>query len=271
MLTILIVDDEKETVNNLNLLLSKKFNEGFTILKSSISRSAREILLTQVVDLLLTDIRMPGLSGFELAKIAKENNPQCKVVFLTGFQEFEYAYEAIKLGCDDFVLKINTNEEILTIIDKVIIEIKLLDEQRELGIQAERFKHYYKEELSTVENPVEFVKRYLWKHIDQEITLVALSEMVYLNPSYLSRIFKQITGITITEYLLEVRVQLSKEMLWDTDMKIQDIAQRIGLDSSAYFGKLFKKAVGCTPHEYRAQNYERTRKVDSYDNTKDKK
>ena len=142
MLTILIVDDEKEITINLHRILTNRFGADCEILKTSISRAARDILQTQVIDILMTDIRMPGLSGFDLAKIAKENNPFCKVVFLTGFQEFEYVYEAIKLGCDDFLLKVSTNEEILNVMEETIMAVQKDEAQRELLDQAERFRHY---------------------------------------------------------------------------------------------------------------------------------
>lgn len=255
MLTILIVDDEKEIVDNIYRLVSEKYEESHMILKTSVSRAAKEILQTQVVDILLSDIRMPCLNGFDLARIAKENNDQCKIIFLTGFQEFDYVYEAIKLGCSDFVLKINSDREILETLEKNIEEVKQEEEKRELLLYAEKMKQYKKPVNKNGTDPVKFIKNYIWKNLDKEITLNKLARMVYLNPSYLSRLFRQETGVTITEYLLEVKIQQAKELLWETDLKIQDIALKLGIDSSAYFGRIFKKAVGCTPQEYRNQNF----------------
>ena len=102
-----------------------------------------------------------------------------------------------------------------------------------------------------------FIKKYIWDNIEKEISLNHLAQMVYLNPSYLSRVSRQSAGVTITDYVLQVRVQLAKEMLWETELKIQDIAMKLGVDSPAYFGRLFKKAVGCTPQEYRNQYYDK--------------
>lgn len=255
MLTILIVDDEKEIVDNIYRMVLGKYGEQHTILKTSVSRSAKEMLQTQVIDILLSDIRMPSLTGFDLAEIAKENNKMCKVIFLTGYQEFDYVYKAIRLGCNDFVLKINSDQEILDILDKNIKEVRQEEEERELLLYAERVRHFQKPKVGTEEDPVTFIKNYIWENTDKEISLNRLAKMVYFNPSYLSRTFKQETGITITEYLLEVKIQKAREMLWETDLKVQEIALKLGIDSSAYFARIFKKAVGCSPQEYRNQNF----------------
>ena len=95
------------------------------------------------------------------------------------------------------------------------------------------------------------------KHILQNLkspdktTLVYLSEMLYFNPSYLSRLFKQVTGETLTEYIIDCRIEVSKKMLLMTDAKIADIAEEVGYSIPANFTRIFKKIVGISPHEYR--------------------
>lgn len=257
MLTILIVDDEREIVESLFRLVRQEYGEGYEILKTNMSWAAKDILQTQVIDILLTDIRMPGLDGFALARIAKENNPDSHVIFLTGYQEFDYVYEAIKLGCDDFVLKVDSNEAILAAVQKAMERIQTAVEQRELILEAQRIRSLQQTQSKNDENPVEYIKAYIWEHLDQEISLNHLAQRVYLNPSYLSRLFRQAAGITITEYLTEARIQTARKLLLETDMKVQDIAKKIGIDSSAYFGRMFKKTVGCTPQEYRNRSYHR--------------
>lgn len=257
MLTILIVDDEQEIVESIFRLVHRTYGKDCEILKTNMSWAAKDILQTQVIDILLTDIRMPGLDGFALAKISKENNPDGHVIFLTGYQEFDYVYEAIKLNCDDFLIKVGSDSEIISAIQKVVERIKKSVEQRELLLEAQRIQNLQQVQNKNDEDPVEYIKDYIWKHLDQEISLNHLAQRVYLNPSYLSRLFHHTAGVTITEYLTEARIQTAGKMLLETDMKVQDIAKRIGIDSSAYFGRMFKKAVGCTPQEYRNRSYHR--------------
>ena len=83
-MNLLIVDDERAVLETLcNILVDIEF-EKISVMSTAVSREAKDILKTQVIDILLTDIKMPGLNGFELAEIAKQVNPDCRIVFLTG-------------------------------------------------------------------------------------------------------------------------------------------------------------------------------------------
>lgn len=96
------------------------------------------------------------------------------------------------------------------------------------------------------------------KHIDNnlhdpdEITLVRLAELAYFNPSYLSRLFKQVTGITLSEYITEARMNRAKRLLSDPDKKIQEVAELVGYGTATNFTRSFRKATNMTPQEYRA-------------------
>lgn len=252
MLTILIVDDEAEIVDMIEGMLRKEWGTTHTILSTNISRVARDIVQTQAVDILLTDIRMPGIDGFELSAEAKKSNEHCHVIFLTGYNDFDYAYRALKSGCDDFILKVNTDEEILRSLQNTIQAIEREKAQNELFVQAEKKRRFQKEPNGETDC-IAFVKRYIEQNFSHEITLYDLSKVVYLNASYLSRLFKQVTGDTITEYLLQVRMEKAKQLLIQTDLLVQDIALKIGIDSPAYFTRVFKREVGCTAQEFRLQ------------------
>jgi len=85
----------------------------------------------------------------------------------------------------------------------------------------------------------------------EQITITGLSSQVYLSPNYLRSIYKEKTGVTIHEYLTKVRLEKAKEMLGDPSLKVQDIAQKVGYESTSYFISLFLKSQGVTPNEYR--------------------
>ena len=98
MIKIMIVDDEEEILNSIFRFLSEKLPQ-YEYIKTTSSRQAREILKTDMIDILLTDIKMPHWDGFELSSVAKETNPDCHVIFLTGYSDFDFAYQAIKAKC----------------------------------------------------------------------------------------------------------------------------------------------------------------------------
>ena len=75
--------------------------------------------------------------------------------------------------------------------------------------------------------------------------------MVYLSPSYLSRIFKKETGYTINEYLIQVRIEKAKRLLHRKDLRVTDVADAVGFDDQSYFTKVFRRMVGTTPLKYK--------------------
>ncbi|RTE10399.1 response regulator transcription factor [Paenibacillus whitsoniae] len=95
------------------------------------------------------------------------------------------------------------------------------------------------------------IQHYVNKFLNEELSLTKLSELVHLSPPYLSRMYKQETGQGLLEYITEVRMIRSKQLLRTTDHKVQEIAALVGIDSAAYFTRLFKKETGATPQEYR--------------------
>lgn len=109
--------------------------------------------------------------------------------------------------------------------------------------------------LQMSDRSVETVKRWLYENYDQQAELGHLASMVYLTPSYLSKLFKNETGMTITDYLIEVRLKKAKHLLKTCpDMKIHEIGCEVGYPDPAYFNKLFKRIVGVTPNEYKKIN-----------------
>lgn len=99
---------------------------------------------------------------------------------------------------------------------------------------------------------VESVKRWVAANYSQHADLNMLAGMVFLTPSYLSKLFKQETGLTLTDYVIEVRIRQAKQLLKQApDLKVHEIGAEVGYPDPAYFNKLFKKIVGITPNEYK--------------------
>ncbi len=115
------------------------------------------------------------------------------------------------------------------------------------------FELYFFEQKTRADQTIACLQRFIMEHIGEDLSLLRLSEQVYLNPSYLSRIYKQETGMKLSVFIESVRIQKSKELLQDERQKIAAIAQAIGYDSPTSFTRFFKNACGITPQAYRDQ------------------
>ncbi len=94
--------------------------------------------------------------------------------------------------------------------------------------------------------------QYIEVHYYEKITLNQLAEMVYLSPSYLSRVFTRETGTTFNDYLNSVRINKAKNLLKYNDLHIADVANAVGFDDQSYFTKVFRRFTGVTPLKYRS-------------------
>lgn len=110
---------------------------------------------------------------------------------------------------------------------------------------------WYSEEDAGSSAYVRFAKEYIRKNYKKNIRLTDIAQAENLNPSYLSRIFKETTGKTFSDYLTFYRMEIAKELLCSISMNISEAALAVGYCDSKHFSKSFKKVVGITPKEYR--------------------
>lgn len=109
----------------------------------------------------------------------------------------------------------------------------------------------YKNVVERPSSIVDTLKDYMNCHFQDNISRDDLSRLVFLNPDYLSRLFKKETGRSISGYLIQKRIELAKELLAGTRMPVSVISSQVGYDNFAYFTKVFKEKTGMSPNEYR--------------------
>jgi two-component system, response regulator YesN len=154
---------------------------------------------------------------------------------------------AFKMGINIEFLSNNSNlyEDLIKSTD--LYESKLWFENLFYQI-CSRMEH--KEENKN-KSSIEFVAAYIEKNYDKDLNLTLLSEKVFLSTPYLSKIFKEEYGKTIKQYISEIRMEKAKELLKNPNLKIIDIAEKVGYDKVHGFLKQFKEYTGSTPGQFR--------------------
>ena len=112
------------------------------------------------------------------------------------------------------------------------------------------FKLQNEEQKKRADNTVDYIQNFVQSHLSEDLSLVRLAEQVYLNPSYLSRLYKQLTGINLSEYIDGIRIKKAKELLQKENVKIHEAARMVGYETAASFTRFFRKICGCSPQEY---------------------
>ncbi len=212
MLRMLVVDDEPEIAESLYELFLEAAFPDTEIYRSSFSSDALSILNTVKIDLLLTDIRMPEINGFQLAEAAKENWPKCKVIYLTGYNEFEYAYNAIKSECADYLLKTESDGTILEVVEKTLAKIKeglqdevLMDKVRRQSRMAVPMlqKEFIKNQLNGLTKPSEVTQ----SQMDELQIPIDIDEEVFLLIGRIDQLLPgNISGAYNNEFITTVRL-----------------------------------------------------------------
>ena len=242
----LIAEDEKNEYDLVMFLLQKlNLTQTFNVLHASNGKQALEILKETPVDVLLTDIEMPFVSGLDLAKKARENNNDLPILFFSCYDNFSYAKTALSVGACNYMLKPLDPSEFETTMDSTLKLLEKTSKKKAL-MQMET------DVSDGSKHSVEMVKRYIQANYYKDISLNSLAEMVYLNTSYLSTIFKAETGCGINKYIKNIRMEKAKEMLLTTNMKIADIGASIGFKNDSYFVKSFRDHFGKTPEKMRS-------------------
>nr|WP_154984376.1 response regulator [Paenibacillus xylanexedens] len=256
--TILIVDDEPRTREGIRKTL-EVWSAGKNRIQTVASGvEAREWLASQPADLLITDVRMPELSGLSLVEAIQHFPSKPAVLIMSGYADFNYAQQAIKLGVVDYLLKPIDKEQLLQTVQKALL---LHEQQRRIQAMQDivdpKLVDIRERREQQGNTPIGEALAYIETHLGEPMTMRELADSLHLNSSYFSVLFKEQVGLNFSEYLMRKRVQRAKELLVQTNLPISEIAERVGYQTDKYFIKVFKSLENISPSKYRHSVNER--------------
>lgn len=247
---VLLVDDEELALLGMENGVNWEALSVATLHKAGSMKSAMRLLSLRPVDLMISDIEMPGGSGLELIRWTRENCPQVVCIFYTCHAQFSYCQDAIRLGAFDYVLKPIPYGERESVIRKGLLSAQKTKKAKDLeNIWGELTQ----EPERGSDSPVETVKRIIAENITTEISRDELAGQVFMSPDYLTKLFKKETGMSLSEYITAKRIALARQLLETTELSIVEISRRAGFSYSSYFVRIFKKKTGITPQQYRQE------------------
>lgn len=256
MYSLVIAEDELMTRRSLVDMI--KWNEmGFTVEgEFSDGQELLDYLKTNMPDVILTDIKMSRVSGVDIARFVAEQNLPVQIVFLSGYKDFEFAQSAVEYRVVRYLVKpvpIPKLREVFSSLKESLDRQNALQNAREQSSSDARPGLEADQEASQEQNAtaIETVMRFIRQHFCEDISLSDIAGEVYLNPIYISRLIKEQTGKNYTELLTELRIAKAVELLEQTNLYVYEIADQVGYHNLKYFYKVFKKATGTSPNDYR--------------------
>ena len=238
-LKVMIVDDEEIIREGFKRLFDWKKHGCELVCEACDGADAVIQGRKYVPDIVFIDINLPILSGLEACRILKEQFPFMEFIIVSGYDEFSYCQEALRLRATEYLLKPVDFDEVGNIIDG--LKVKLLEERKESSQSIE----------STDEKTMFQIIGYIKEHMAEEITLQKLSEEFHLSSNYISKKFKEETGINYLSYLTRLRMDKAKTLLVSTSLSIGEISENVGFRDYRVFTKVFKEWEGMSPSHYR--------------------
>lgn len=246
MRRILIAEDEKMIRYGLYVMIEESGVPYREITECRNGQEAVVWLKKYRFDLVLTDIKMPGMSGLELAEWIHENTEEENrplIVAISGYAEFEYARGMMKYKAMDYLLKPVDRKELFGILwsAEKIFRSRGLTDEKEYVVDTETAL------TSVSRSKMQMAVDYIRQNYGHPIDMAEVSNHVSMNYSMFSVTFKEYTGENFTSYLKKLRIEKSKKLLGNTDINISEIAKRVGFDDARHFAKTFKEITGMTP------------------------
>lgn len=255
-----VIADDEENVRYLLIDLLKSFHLGMEIAAcASGGEEALKLCRSLKPDLLISDIRMPGLNGIQLLEALNEMNSETVCIFVSAYTDFEYAKAAIANGARGYILKPVQPDEMYQLLKSIKSEWLQKQKRRRkikrMESEIRKLKaEFVAEEMPIDENGYNRVIRkalnYIEDHYHEDISLESISEVVFLNKNYFSELFKKEVGKSFVQYLTEYRLEKAKLLLTIGGFKGSEVADMTGFQNNSYFISVFKKYEGCTPGEY---------------------
>lgn len=193
-------------------------------------------------DIVFVDMSMPVMDGCTFLEKAHEEFPGSQYIVVSGYDDFSYAQHALRNGACDYLLKPVDEESLNRAIEKAV---KALNPDAVFGNAPES------DDPVTPDQIVSIIKEYLESNYHTNIRISMFSEKYFFSQEYLNKLFKSKYGYTIYEYVLKLRMERAAELLSQPDIKISDIAERLGYADNHYFSKAFRTYYQVTPTEYR--------------------
>lgn len=196
-------------------------------------------------DIVIMDINIPVMNGLKVIEVSRVKHPEIAYVIVSGYDDFAYCRQALRLQITDYILKPVNYEEFGSCIDNLKISMY----ENKTSSQADSEKQE--------ERVISSITRYMQEHLSEEISLSVLADEFHLNPQYISQLFKNEIGVGFLAYLTNIRIEKAKKLLLSTALSVTEISLLAGYSDYRVFTKVFKKTEGITPSQFRREFLDR--------------
>ena len=249
---LLVAEDELIERKVLCKTLQKYLGDLISLYEAKIGREAMELFAREAPQVAVLDIEMPGFTGLEVARKIRETDKNCAILFLTGFDKFDYARQAISVRAMEYLLKPYNEQELVFAVEEAIRQVSVQLPARPLQAPVPEEPDSPEEDgdMRTAIIRAE-IGSFIDAHYREDISMQDAAAALRYSDAYFCKLFKQCFKVNFSAYLNEYRVNRARQLMLDPRLNMKDIGAAVGYSDAIYFTRVFKRLPGQTPSEYR--------------------
>lgn len=244
-LKVLLVDDEIMIREGFKRLFDWEAHDCQVVGEAADGMEALAKIDSLRPDIVIMDINIPIMNGLKVIQVSRVKHPRTAFVIVSGYDDFSFCQQALRLQITDYILKPVNYEEFGICIDN--LKISLFEQKVAADTEPENHE----------ERVITGITRYIQEHLEQEVSLSVLAEEFHLNSQYISQLFKNEIGVGFLAYLTNIRIEKAKKLLLSTALSVTEISSLAGYSDYRVFTKVFKKTEGVTPSQFRREFLDR--------------
>lgn len=242
MYRVLLIDDESLIVEGLRRVVKWEDYNCRVVAAAQDAEQGASLIRELRPHILFTDIRMPGQDGLTMLAGLRSEFPDMQVTVLTGYRDFSYAQQAIRLGVARFLLKPSKMDEINEALSFMTGRL----EKQGAGESGAEPRE---------ENAGSFIVNqalaYMERNYAEKLTLQTVADCCYVSQWHLSKLLNRHAGKSFYDILNTLRINAAKKLLSDPSLKIGEISEKVGYADTAHFARTFRRLAGMSANEYR--------------------
>ena len=234
--------------------LQKHLGTALTIIEAADGNEALMLYHQEKPDLLVLNIEMPFFSGLEIAQMIRAQNKTCAILFISDFDNFSYAQQAIALRALDYILKPYEESKLILAIEDALQHVAQQNNVPQTAVpdtSAPTGESDEESPCARISLVREDILSFIEGHYMEELSMKNVARAMNYSDAYFCKLFKQCFRVNFSAWLNEFRVEKAKEMLLQSRMSIREISLACGYTDANYFARVFKRITGQTPTEYR--------------------
>lgn len=241
-----MAEDESLQLQSLVRMVARASDEFEVVAQAQTGLAALEQAELNMPDLVITDIQMPQMSGIELIEALRDRLPGARFIIISGYPQFEYAQKAIALGVAAYLLKPVEPGQLGDALARV---------HAELCLSQQAYSALFNPSMAeSPERVAAVLHGYLDEHYAEDVNLNLIASSLGYSPSHLTKLFARQYGISPIKHLSNIRMARARyHLMYHQELSVRQVGELVGYEDQGYFSRMFKKAHGLSPVEFRNQ------------------